>query len=315
MSDILVLATPDDADRVGGLVDALVRTGVAGPYRTRLMSAAPEDPGTWNDIVQVSESCPCVIFCWSKHTTTREMKPLRALGASVFGERRAISVELDPRTRPTELRLCTTYPLSGWRALPRWSNDFIFGSHFVTQIAAAAQEKVIGRDPPPPSGYARMVRAQVWAVLVGGGALIGFADDLIEMVERVASAKWRHPEMGAAYEAALASPRPCDAMRDFLTKNRGSAWATEASERILTCTKRPVTDTVRVTETLAVFGETRADAERDAKAVCEGRAKLTGATLQSVTLESFEARGRSTTRCELDEPRLESVETMGGPGK
>lgn len=315
MIDILVLATSHDVDRVGGLVDALVSTGVAGPYRTRLMAAAPDDPGAWNDVVQASESCPCVILCWSKYTTTPALKPLRALAMTVFGERRAISVELDPHTRPTALRLCTTYPLYGWRAQPRGWHTFVFGNQFVTQIAAGAQEKVIGRDPPPPSAHARMVRAQAWAAIVVIAAIIGASGDLIEMVKRVASAKWRHPEIGAEFDAALASAEPCDAVRGFVAAHPGSAWTVDASERLGTCTKRAVTDTVRVIQPLPVFGETRADAEKNAMALCQERATMTNATLRSVELKVFEAGGHATAHCLLDEPRTEYVEMMGGQEK
>jgi hypothetical protein len=38
------LAMADDADSIGSLVDALVRTKVAGPHRTRLISAVPDGP-------------------------------------------------------------------------------------------------------------------------------------------------------------------------------------------------------------------------------------------------------------------------------
>ncbi len=311
MIDILVLSTEADEPRTDALMTALKSTGVTNTNRVRIRTVVPDDRAAWEEVVELAEKCPCVLFCWSAQTGRPEMAPFHKLGATVFKDGRAVSVELDEGTRPKEMRTLKPYPLFGWRARPRWWHLFIFGQSYVTQIAAAAEQKALGKDPPLPSAFSRMVWQQalvVGALLV---AAIGVSDDLLSLFDRVSGAQWRHPEMGAAFDSALASPQPCIALRDFANSHPKSAWQDEVTDRLLTCRDQEFTDTVPVSQTLVVFGATRADAEREAATGCRERAALTGASLRSVQVDHFEPAGRSTAKCALDEPRLRTKEVMG----
>lgn len=310
MIDIIVFALPVDKDRAAAIVDGLVARDVVGANRTRFIAEHPRDAG-WSAAVRSAEACPCVIFCWSRSTFPPDAEPLTRLAQRVFAADHAISVELDEGARPASLLGCTTYPLHGWRAQTGGWRRFVHGNGFVTQIAAAAQQKVLGRDPPPPSAYWRMVRAQAWIALGALAFVIGSAAGLLQFYRDPAFAKWLDPQAAAAFEAARASDKPCDALRAFGQQHNGSAWSGEASELLATCTVREIVRTAHVETKLEVFGATAAEAQSDGDRKCATLATNTNAVLKSVKIESFIPLESGTATCSLDQPTSNTKETIG----
>lgn len=312
MTDIIILALPPDADRAGLILDGLVETKVAGPWGVELVIETPGPTPEWRKARQKALKARCVIFCWSSATSAPESQPFADLARRVLAQEDALSVELETGARPAELAACTTYPLHGWRADPRPWQRFIFGNRFVTQIAAAAQQKVMGRDPPPPSAYAAMVRAQAWVTIVGLAAIMGLATAFLDIYRDPWFAKLMSPRAAAAFEAARAGPSPCEALRAFGNEHTGSAWSEMASELLATCATREVTVTRTTVQRLAVFGMTATEAGSDAVEKCATYASNSGAKVTGVQVEGFIAGERATAVCSLAQPTVEQVETFGG---
>lgn len=315
MTDIIVFALPADRASAELILDGLVDTKVAGPYSTEMIVEHPESSVGWRRASSQILGSKCTVFCWSAKTSYPDAAPMIELAQRAFSQDQAISVECDLGSRPAALEGCSTYPLHGWRATPRPWHRFVFGNRFVTQIASAAQQKVLGRDPAPPSAYAAMVRAQAWVAMVGLAAMLSLSTSVLTIYRDTGVARWLDPQTATAFEAALASPEPCEALRAFGEEHAGSAWSSEASDILNTCTTRDVIIIVPSEQRLEVFGATAAEAEEDATRKCMTYAGNTGATVTSVRIEDFVANVRATAVCSLDQPVTETVETMGNRGR
>lgn len=314
MVDILVLCLPGDRDRASVIPDALIRSGVAGSYRTRFLSPEPDGTG-WAEAVQAAAAAPCTIFCWSHAAQRSAAEPMRQLGGRALANRTALSVELDQGATPPSMAGSTIYPLHGWRARPGALGLFVFGRGFATDIAAAAQEKVIGRDPPPPSAYWRLIRRQAW---IAGGTLafaLGIVSTLWGFYRDPAVARAVDREAAAAFRDAEQS-RSCEKLRDFAHKHGGSAWSDRASELLATCVTRPVTTVHRVEQPIELFEMEEAGLQAEGQRKCEGVAQAANATLVAARVEAID-RGCdpgvcARAICTLDQPVTEEREVMAG---
>jgi hypothetical protein len=315
MIDIIVFALPVDRERAGAIVDALVERQIAGVNRTRFITEHP-DSGGWREAVNAVQNCPCVIFCWSRASAAPDAELMVVLARRVLMAGHAISVELDVGARPAALAVCTTYPLHDWRARPGGWRWFLYGKGFVTQIAAAAQQKVLGRDPPPPSAYWRLVRAQAWIGLGGTAFALGIAASLIQFYRDPVIAKWLDPKAAEAFAAAKASTEPCKALRQFGVAHTGSAWSVEASELLATCRDTPITVREIVENPLPLYALSRAELPQLADAACARLALNADATLKSLRIENISPDGdlgfNATALCTLDQPREDRKDVMGG---
>lgn len=312
--DILILCLPIDGNRASAIPDALVGAGVTGRYRVRFLAVAAADMG-WNEAMEMAERSPCTIFCWSDSTKDPASEAMRHLAEQRLAKGTAISVELDRGATPPSMAASTTYPLSGWRVRPGILLGFLFGNGFAADIAVAAQEKVIGRDPPPPSAYWRLIRRQAWIV---GGALaftLGILSSLWGIYRDPAVAKAVDREAAAAFLAAKQS-RSCDGLRKFVRDHGGSAWSDEASELLATCVMRPVTTIQRVEQPVELFEMDERRLQADAGRKCKGAALTVQATLVATRIEAIDRTCHpgicARAICSLDQPVLEEREVMAG---
>jgi hypothetical protein len=147
--------------------------------------------------------------------------------------------------------------------------------------------------------------------IVGLAAVLGFATSVLEVYRDPRIARLISPRAAAAFEAARSSPRPCDALRAFGEEHTGSAWSQMATELLATCTTREITRIVPGEQRLEVYGATRAEADGDAERKCATYATNTGAVLKSANIEHFAAGERAVAVCTLDQPVIETVETLG----
>jgi hypothetical protein len=293
----------------------LVETKIAGLWTAAIVIVEPDRKADWKEARRKALQCKCAIFCWSDATSKPEARAMTILARRVLEKKRAIAVELNAGARPAVLAGCTTYPLHDWRARPRIWHRFVFGNRFVTQIAAAAQQKVLGRDPPPPSAYASLVRAQAWMTMVGLAAVLGFATSVLEVYRDPRIAKLIAPRAAAAFEAARIDPKPCDALRTFGEQHTGSAWSQMASELLATCTTREIRRIVPSEQRLEAFGATKTEADSDGARKCATYASNSGAIVRSVRIENFTPGERATVVCTLDQPVIETIETLGSAAR
>lgn len=312
MIDILLLTLPADHVRAARIADALVERGVAGPHRTRFVSAHPADPD-WQETVTLARDCPCVIFCWSRATVALHIAPMRALYAELLSKDQAIAVELDSGTRPDSNDGCSTYPFHGWRSGRGWAQQFVFGSGFATQIVVAAQQKVLGRDPPPPGAYRHMIRRQAWVLLVAIASTLSVFSTLLGLWTFSDFAKWRDGDGRAAFENARKAG-DCEALRKFDDK---SAWYGDASRLEGTCKEREVKGFVERPQTLTSLSNTNTaqESERMTREMCQGfemgQAKLIDVRITYKGKQGVLRIGDAFT-CIMNVPASKSVETMGG---
>jgi hypothetical protein len=337
--DIIIFALPADKASADRIADAIKERGITESNRFRLLSVHPMDAG-WQEAARMAESCPSVAFCWSEATQAEDATVYRSLAKKVFEAGHAISVELDEGTRPETLTGCTTYPLYGWRADPNWFLRPFFGKELLYQIAAAAQEKAIGRDPPPPKAVAALAWKQFPTKLVGLGALASFAVTVLSIYRDPDFAKIRDPQAEAAFETAKAS-KSCDALRKFAVDHNGSAWSSQASELLATCKERPVTQMQKDKVTLDFFVDDTIDgiapvksdvdarrvslktAESKARQMCEDHAQMTGGKMLAASIDRVRQDCRSNglgivcqtaarAICAIDQPVAGYQESMGG---
>jgi hypothetical protein len=309
--DIIVFALPADSKRAVAIPDGLIANSVAGQNRTRFITEHPNDVG-WMEAVRAAEASSCVIFCWSNATAAPEIEPLRKLAERIYAADHAIAVELDANTTPSALANCTTYPLYGWRAYSGGWQRFVHGNGFVTQIAAAAEQKVLGIDPPLPAAYSRMVRAQAWAALVGSVALLSLIGTTLGFYRDSFIAKKLDPKAEAAFEAAKASKNPCPALRAFGKAHNGSAWSQEASELLQTCTRREVSVAgPQVIEMPVASLSSKPDTEQVGRKLCETYSHNLEGTVLSAQLAEYVPAGTSTVRCSVRVLQAKVIETIG----
>lgn len=291
------------------IADGLSATKVTGQNRTRFMTEHPLDAG-WMEAVRAVEACPCVIFCWSEATTKTDAGPVKMLAERIDAVGHAISVELDKGTRPDSLINCATYPLYGWRAHSGVWQRLLHGKGFITQIAVAAEQKVLGIDPPLPAAYWRMVRGQAWTLLLGIVAVLSFIGLTLGFYRDPGMAKLRETRAAEAFGAAKASEKPCDALRAFGEKFTGSAWSNDANELLGTCTKRQVTMPVADEWQLEIYEESMAAVEREAKEGCGNYAK-NGLKLLSVQIGKFVPGQITKVTCVIERREIRTIETIG----
>ena len=313
MIDIIIFSLPVDRDRAVAIPDGFVATKVAGQNRSRFITADPDDAG-WKEAARAAKVCSCVIFCWSQATTTPDAEPMRKLAEKVHAANHAISVELDIGTRPNALANCATYPFHGWRAQNNGWQRFLHGRSFITQIAAAAEQKVIGIDPPLPTAYWRMVRSQAWAMLLGFVALLSFAGLMLGFYRDSDVAKWRDSEGAQAVQAAKNSSKPCEALRAFPKKFPGSAWSNDASDLLETCTKREKRAYVKYKWPIKFYGKSKEEVERESFAECSNLA-LKDTQLVSVKVMNFVSSKPTTIICTIGLWKYETYESFGPSGE
>jgi hypothetical protein len=204
--DIVVVALPQDRGRAEPILTSLVSHSIAGTYSTRLLTPDPTSPEAWGAAESDVRSANCVIFCWSRSTQHTHAAGYRALASETLLDGRALAVELEPGSRPDEQAGCTTYPLHGWRGQNTGPVAWLTGRVYTAHIAAAAREKVLGRDPPPPFATRELLRRRAWALLLGVGAVIGIpatlaglwvdGGQIMESVQLTARTRANHLSIG-----------------------------------------------------------------------------------------------------------------------
>ncbi len=264
----------------------------------------------WVEAARAVEACQCVIFCWSRAANDSEAEPFRTLAERIYRAGHAISVELDEGSKPSSLLNCTTYPLYGWRAQNGIWQRLLHGRGFITQIAAAAEQKVLGIDPPLPAAYWRLIRRQAWASLLGFVAVLSFIGLSLGFYRDPGIAKIREQKAAEAFSEAKASKNPCDALRAFGEKFNGSAWSNDANELLGTCTKRDVTVPVRDEWQLDIYQDTIAKVEHDAEEGCKNFAR-NGRTLIAVRVGKFVPNQITKIICVIERQEIRTIETMG----
>lgn len=311
MTDILILCLPADEARAGAIVGGLQRNQVATARDVRFRAIDPSD-SEWGNVQALAASAPCVLFCWSAATGSASTRAYRQLAATTLADGRAISVELDSGTVPVEMTGSSVYPLHDWHSVLGAARYFLFGQAYLTQIAAAASEKVIGRDPPPPSTFWRLVRWQAWVAMGGVAFLVGTGASVLQFYRDPVVARWLDPEVGAAFETA-AKTRDCDTIRRFVASHPGSAWSDDAAELLATCKIHDHVMRRNVNQPLALYAANAAEAQVEAQRVCSRRADASTALLVSVAVTATGRSGDYDVVCTLDQPFTEPRETMGAP--
>lgn len=307
MTDIIVLALRADQLRAEKILDGLHVTGVAARNRTRILFVEPADK-SWREVAKEVVSCRCVIFCWSNSTRAEEDQRLIDLAERATSNGTAIAVELDANTKPESLTNCTTYPMFGYRSgFNAWSG-ILFGNAFVAEIAAAAERKVAGQDPPPPQAIWMLVRKRVWAWSGGVAFALGILAALLQFYRDPEISKWLEPEAANAFEQAKASGS-CQKMRQFISKHGESAWRESATAFLGTCRTREVNETIVETTKLPAFGATREEVLIDGRRVCQGLVENLHGELIDVTIVDFLALQHATVSCKVKRTVSKSVES------
>lgn len=204
MTDIVLLGLAADHDRIRRVVDALHANDLDFWWERE----GPQTPGVAD---RVAAARCVVLFLTRKSIVDPRFLPL-ALQAVLDGK--AIGARLDRISTPPALAAMTTVDLAGFR---RGKDD-----PFLVDLAAAANAKAKGIDPPPPRGpisrftkRAIAVGAIALAVLLG---VLGFVADVFGASSAVGDLLTRFDHrQKAAYEAA----RTCEALRDFARENDG----------------------------------------------------------------------------------------------
>lgn len=313
MIDITVMAVPADRERAIDIVEGISAAGIADSYRTQLHIQDSSVPGVSQRLNRALEHSACVVVCWSRNTDAAD--EFRAIATGLLSEGKVISIEFDPNSRPKKFKQSTTYPLHGWRRQPRHWQRFVFGNCFVEQVAVAAQKKAQGIDPPPPSAYVRLVRKQAWTSLLAVAAGVALMGELLGVSDRFATARWRHPEVRAAFDSAVASPESCEAVRQFAGRYRNSPWSEEASRLISTCRLVDTVYLVRVEQALEVVAESTAEVQREGESKCATLARNAGAKVLAVRIEDFVPDIQGRAICTLEQPRTDQIERMASSAR
>lgn len=296
--DILILALPTDRARAEMVLDGLHEAKVAGVHPTRIETPATHSTD-WVETARIGRAARCVMFCWSQDTAAPEAGPLRALGAELAARGTALSVELDYGSAPSELTGVTTYPAYGWRCRPGAALRFLFGDIHRAQIAVGAQRKVAGQDPPPPAAFWQLLRGRGWAAIVGFFALLGTASLLWGLWNDNALARKTNPTFAAEFAKAR-DTRDCPAMHVFSDRHPGSPWANEVTEFLSNCQVRDVPEPRTTVTSLPVYGATRAEAEQNARNLCDRHAaNILGKTV-AVRLTKFVPSGDAEAECSVE---------------
>ncbi|MDB5680105.1 hypothetical protein [Sphingomonas bacterium] len=168
MTAIVLLSLPEDRDRVGKVLSALVGERLDVVWR----SVAPDDPH-WAAAIAEAREARCVLFCWSDATRSEAAAPFRRLAAEALAAETAVGIELDRGAVPPDLAAMTLYSLAGWRAHRHGLWRAFAGRIFYNDIVSAAKFKAAGKDPPSPAAPAKLLARQAWVAAVGIGAIVG----------------------------------------------------------------------------------------------------------------------------------------------
>lgn len=295
--DILILALPADRARAEMVLDGLHEAKVAGVHATRIETPAPHST-EWVQVAQLARASRSVLCCWSHETAGPQGAALRALGADLLARGTLLSIALDRSATPPELAASTTYPAFGWRCKPGAFLRFLFGDMHCTQIAIAAQRKVSGQDPPPPTALWQLVRARGWVAIVGFFALLGTAATLWTLYTDDALERALNPAVAAEFARAR-DARDCKAMHAFADKHGGSGWKANVTEFLSNCQMRDVAVNQRAQQKLPLFASSRAAAQVEAERLCALAARNHSGSVIRGRVASFEPDGSGIAECEI----------------
>jgi len=198
MSDIVLIGSPSDHDRIREVVDALHANGLDFWWENSGPQAAIS--------VAALADARCIILFITRGSLNDP--GFMALATQAASDRKAIAARLEKVTLPSSLSGITTVDLSRFRG---GKNDL-----FLIDLAAAADAKAKGIDPPAPRGPISRLTKQT--LTIGSAAfglavlVVGFTSDVFGASSGVMEAISRFdPAQRSAYEAA----KDCEALRDF----------------------------------------------------------------------------------------------------